>query len=110
MSRLLIAALCLSSLAGCVQRTVIVEETVAYPVATRGVPVAPLEADPSVKRIRNDGQGGLILPDGTIVSLDGSGGFTLPNGDYVRRDARGALNLPNGSRCLPDGTSGFICP
>jgi hypothetical protein len=110
MSRLLIAALCLTSLSGCVQRTVVVEETVAYPVATRAVPVGPMEPDPNVKRIRNDGEGGLILPDGTRVSVDSAGGFTLPNGDYVRRDARGGLNLTNGSRCFPDSGAGFVCP
>jgi hypothetical protein len=64
----------------------------------------------SVKRIANDGAGGLILPDGSRVEIDAQGGFTLPNGDYVRRDRSGALNLPNGSRCLPDGRGGFGCP
>jgi hypothetical protein len=64
----------------------------------------------SVKRIADDGAGGLILPDGSRVEVDAQGGFTLPNGDYVRRDRSGALNLPNGSRCLPDGRGGFGCP
>ena len=64
----------------------------------------------SVKRIANDGAGGLILPDGSRVEIDAQGGFTLPNGDYVRRDRSGALNLPNGSRCLPDARGGFACP
>lgn len=110
MSRLLFAALCATALSGCVQRTVIVEETVAYPVATRAAPVGPMEPDPNVKRIANDGQGGLILPDGTRVTVDSSGGFELPNGAYVRRDARGGLNLPNGTRCFPDSGSGYVCP
>lgn len=70
----------------------------------------PARPSPYAKRIANDGQGGLILPDGSRVLLDQAGGFTLPNGDYVRRDAAGALNLPNGSRCLPDGRGGFGCP
>lgn len=110
MNRLLLAALCVTGLAGCVQRTVVVEETVAYPVGLRSVPVGPMERDPNVKRISNDGQGGLILPDGTRVTMDSAGGFTLPNGDYVRRDARGGLNLPNGNRCFPDSNAGFVCP
>ncbi|AMJ62427.1 hypothetical protein [Bosea sp. PAMC 26642] len=64
----------------------------------------------SVKRIANDGAGGLILPDGARVTVDQSGGFELPNGAYVRRDRSGALNLPNGSRCVPDGQRGYLCP
>jgi hypothetical protein len=70
----------------------------------------PVRAAGYTKRIANDGQGGLILPDGSRVQMDQAGGFSLPNGDYVRRDASGALNLPNGSRCLPDGRGGFGCP
>lgn len=69
----------------------------------------PIRPQISAKRIADDGEGGLILPDGSRVELDRRGGFALPNGEYVRRDSSGALNLPNGSRCLPD-IGGFVCP
>ena len=109
MSRILFAALCATGLSACVERTVVIE-TSPFPSPAVAYPAAPMEPDPSVKRIRNDGEGGLILPDGTRVALDNSGGFVLPNGEYVRRDSRGGLNLPNGTRCFPDSRSDFVCP
>lgn len=75
-----------------------------------GGPGASPPPAPAAKRIIADGQGGLVLPDGTRVRQDASGGFSLPNGAYVRRDASGGLNLPNGARCVPDRQGGYACP